>query len=375
MPYTQTDLLRVARRVNNTKRSYLLVNPLQAKHIPVSPSRALELMEALGDRLAESWPETRLVIGFAETATAIGAAAAGRLGEDCVYLHTTREGFSGGQRWLHFSEEHSHAVDHALCGEGLGERIARSPQVIFVDDELSTGRTLRNMIGQLRAQFPQLEGRELIAASLLSRVSPENEAELARAGVACACLVRLQGDGAEETAAGIQAEEAPWAEGEQRSFSPAALDCAPLPDPRLGVPIGAYQYACQQLARSFTERFGQRLSGETVVLGTEECMYPALVLGALLEKRGLSVCCHATTRSPIGISQAPGYPITSGIRLESFYDRGRTTYLYDLSPCRTLVVVTDAPACNVTALCQLAAGFRGVEQIFCLQGDGHVWYV
>ena len=51
MPYTQQDLLRVARRVNNTKRSYLLVNPLQAKHIPVPPSRALEMMGALGDRL------------------------------------------------------------------------------------------------------------------------------------------------------------------------------------------------------------------------------------------------------------------------------------------------------------------------------------
>ena len=155
MPYTQQDLLRVARRVNNTKRSYLLVNPLQAKHIPVPPSRALEMMGALGDRLAEGWPEARLVIGFAETATAIGAAAAERLGEDCVYLHTTRESFSGGQAWLHFSEEHSHAVDHALWGEGLGERIARSPQVILVDDELSTGRTLRNMAAKLRERYPQ----------------------------------------------------------------------------------------------------------------------------------------------------------------------------------------------------------------------------
>ena len=38
MPYTQQDLLRVARRVNNTKRSYLLVNPLQACLLYTSPS-------------------------------------------------------------------------------------------------------------------------------------------------------------------------------------------------------------------------------------------------------------------------------------------------------------------------------------------------
>ena len=375
MPYTQQDLLRVARRVNNTKRSYLLVNPLQAKHIPVPPSRALEMMGALGDRLAEGWPEARLVIGFAETATAIGAAAAERLGEDCVYLHTTRESFSGGQAWLHFSEEHSHAVDHALWGEGLGERIARSPQVILVDDELSTGRTLRNMAAKLRERYPQLEGRELIAASLLSRVSPEDEARLREAGIFCVSLVRLEGDGAEETAARVQAREAEEVQGRALHLRREVLDCAPLPDPRLGVPIGRYQAACQQLAQSFAARFGQKLPGETVVLGSEECMYPALVLGALLEERGLSVRCHATTRSPIGISQAPGYPITGGVRLQSFYDRDRTTYLYDLSPCSALVVVTDAPACNTGALEQLAAGFGISETIFCLQGDGHVWYI
>ena len=38
-PYTAADTLRIAKRYNNPKRSYLLVNPLQAKHIPVSPRR------------------------------------------------------------------------------------------------------------------------------------------------------------------------------------------------------------------------------------------------------------------------------------------------------------------------------------------------
>ena len=74
-PYTAADTLRIAKRYNNPKRSYLLVNPLQAKHIPVSPAAALEMMGALGDQVAAKYPEARLVIGFAETATAIGAAS------------------------------------------------------------------------------------------------------------------------------------------------------------------------------------------------------------------------------------------------------------------------------------------------------------
>lgn len=40
-PYTAAGTLRIAKRYNNPKRSYLLVNPLQAKHIPVSPGRRL----------------------------------------------------------------------------------------------------------------------------------------------------------------------------------------------------------------------------------------------------------------------------------------------------------------------------------------------
>ena len=80
--YSQNDLLRVAKRVRNAKRSYLLVNPLQGKHIPVSPARSLEMMNTLGGRLAEAYPGARLVIGFAETATAIGAAVASRFPGD-----------------------------------------------------------------------------------------------------------------------------------------------------------------------------------------------------------------------------------------------------------------------------------------------------
>ena len=124
-PYTAADTLRIAKRYNNPKRSYLLVNPLQAKHIPVSPAAALEMMGALGDQVAAKYPEARLVIGFAETATAIGAAVAARLGPDCLYVHTTREALDGD--WILFREEHSHAAEHRLCADQLADWIDRGP--------------------------------------------------------------------------------------------------------------------------------------------------------------------------------------------------------------------------------------------------------
>lgn len=47
MEYTESDLVKIAKRENNTKRNYLVVDPLQGKHIPVQPSKALTLFSSL----------------------------------------------------------------------------------------------------------------------------------------------------------------------------------------------------------------------------------------------------------------------------------------------------------------------------------------
>ena len=303
-PYTAADTLRIAKRYNNPKRSYLLVNPLQAKHIPVSPAAALEMMGALGDQVAAKYPEARLVIGFAETATAIGAAVAARLGPDCLYVHTTREALDGD--WILFREEHSHAAEHRLCADQLADWIDRSPAIVFVDDEFSTGRTLINMVQQLPVK-----------------------------------------------------EAAPPAQGPLPDLR-TLYTAEPLPDPRRGVAVGCYTDCCRAAAEELLSRLREELPdrGALLVLGTEECMYPALTVGSLAEQTGLcaTVRCHATTRSPIGICPDSAYPIRNGVLLPSFYGGDRKTYLYDLAAYDAALVVTDAPAAvDGTACTRLAA--------------------
>ena len=105
-------------------------------------------------------------------------------------------------------------------------------------------------------------------------------------------------------------------------------------------------------------RAGQLAKGALLVLGTEECMYPALTVGSLAEQTGLcaTVRCHATTRSPIGICPDSAYPIRNGVLLPSFYGGDRKTYLYDLAAYDAALVVTDAPAAvDGTACTRLAA--------------------
>ena len=61
MEYVENDLVRIAKRENNNKRTYLIVDPLQGKHIPVSPSRSLGLFSDLAKTVEEEYKDERLL--------------------------------------------------------------------------------------------------------------------------------------------------------------------------------------------------------------------------------------------------------------------------------------------------------------------------
>lgn len=371
--YTKETTLRVAKRYRNAKRAYLLVNPLQAKHMPVSPTEALTMMRTLGEGLRQEFPGARLVLGFAETATALGAAVASRLGPDCAFLTTTREAGEG-PGWVRFLEEHSHAAEQKLWGGDLDALLQETDTVLFVDDEISTGKTLRNMVAQLTRRWPALGEKTLVAASLLNRVTPEQEEALADAGITCRCLVRLPQEDHTAQVADWTVTEAPPAVPKNLSFRQETLPGEGLLDPRKTLRIGAYDSSCQAVAEAMlSHTLGPvETLGKTLVLGTEECMYPALRLGERLERLGAEVCCHATTRSPIGLCDAPGYPIRSGWKLPSFYEEERTTYVYNLKEYDTVIVLSDTKKTDLRAI-QALASVLTCKQLIYTQGEGYVW--
>lgn len=332
----------LARRWQNAKRSYLLVNPLQAKHLPVPPSAALGMMRALGRTVKESFPAVDLVIGFAETATAIGLAAAHELG--APYLQTTREPLPG--EWVEFREEHSHAPEQLLYGDFLKEHLPKARTVLLVDDELSTGKTVRNMVGRLRHLYGGQA--QYVTASILYRLGEADEAAMKSMAMRSVYLARPRERDYEreaskwKTAAPKKAEECP-------AFSEETfLTGIPSPDPRLGVhPLDYVERWNAYASRAADALAGNGASSRRfLLLGTEECMLPALLVGRELESRGHEVFCHATTRSPIGILSEEGYPITSGWQISSFYEEGRATYIYNLDRGHPgyddVVVVSDA---------------------------------
>lgn len=359
--YTADDVLRIAKRFHNTRRNYLLVNPLQGKHLPTSPTAALEMMNTLGKQVAEKISGARLVIGFAETATAIGAVVAENLSSDCIYLQTTRENFSG--KFVDFLEEHSHAPEQKLFAENFAELLKRTQSVVFVDDELSTGKTLLNIVRQLKSKFPALAEKKICAASIINRLSEENLATLAAENIFCTYLVKLPQTPFDVEKFSIT-DAQPITPVKNTDYQTENLEA--LSDPRRGVAIGEYFSQCTAAGNFVVDLLKrEKISGKVVVLGTEEFMLPAIIAGRCLEAENFSVVTHSTTRSPIGISRDENYPIREGFKLRSFYDATRTTFIYNLQHYDAAVIMTNAQNFSSGLDDLLAAlNVHGVGKIF-----------
>ena len=386
MQYKEEELLRLAKRFHNTKRTYLLVDPLQGKHLAVSPSAALDMMHELGNKVREEYGDTKLIIGFAETATAVGMAVAESVSPDCVYISTTREEISDEKKWIEFSEEHSHAVEQKLSASGLIKWIDKTDSIIFVDDEISTGKTLINIVEQMKKACPGIEDKKLVAASIINRVSEENLQKMRSHGLECISLLKL--DEADYTSAveryvisgakepdslGNALLEAAGHAGNDADFSCDIMESeVQLKNFRLGVLAGEYHNNCMEFAGSLIKRLDpSKLEGDVLILGTEECMYPAIMTGLMMEQAGAShVFTHSTTRSPIGLCPDEEYPVKSGYKLKSFYDSNRDTFVYNLRRYDMVIIVTDSRSISYEATASVTCALResGNKNILIVRG-------
>ncbi|MDR0424856.1 MAG: phosphoribosyltransferase family protein [Clostridiales Family XIII bacterium] len=428
--YTEANIIKIAKRFNNSKRGYLLVNRLQAKHIPVCPRQALDMMESLAVKVARrlrsaSLPTgDSLVIGFAETATAIGAAVALELGG--AYIHTTREPLQQAGSPITFLEEHSHAAEHSLYPSKLSALFRNASNILLVDDEISTGKTVLNMLSALRKRFPEAVSKNILAVSVVNRMRVADAARFTQLGIGTECLFRMEhrdysqtvcfadspifidcrggsavilagaagrgqhsagtsadaagrGQHSADTSAGAAnrgqhsaGTSADAANREQRSAGASADAAVPCTvqrlhgrrDPRAGILAGEYADACQAFAIQAATAASPILRGakRILVLGAEEFMYPAILAGKLIKERfsGAEVACHATTRSPIAVSRREGYPIDSGYMLRSFYSASRLTYIYNLRHCDAAILLTDSGS-DVSGACSDLSAALGVH--------------
>ncbi|MEV4741542.1 phosphoribosyltransferase [Streptomyces sp. NPDC049555] len=416
------DLLGLALR-RNPKRAHLLVSPVLGKHVPVPPARVygagLDLGRRVRAALGEADAARAVVLGYAETATGLGHCVADGLGP-APYLHSTRRAVHGVEPVGGFEEEHSHATSHLLLPEDGGFLAGDGP-LVLVDDEFSTGRTVRNTIAALHARFPR--GRYVVAALVDVRSEADRAAldafaaELgARVDVVALATgtVHLPHDVLERGRELVGATPSPSAGALVPTRAALRHDCPQtrvqlawppnLPDggrhgftpqhhARLEEALPAMAADLRRVVGSRSARaMGAPPSGSwgrvgttrsadgdgerpplrephphrVLVLGTEELMYAPLRLAHALERQlavegegDATVAYSTTTRSPVHPIDDPGYAIRSRI---TFRTREGDRYAYNVAGAGfdTVVVVADDVTDTTDLLAQLAAHTRHV---------------
>lgn len=372
------SLFKMAARINK-KRSFLFVSKVLGKHLPIHPNRGL-LTSALlaakyyeevkGGRckLKKEWldlflkcepsfigsafiPKTfdPLIIGFAETATALGHAFFDCF-EGACYVHTTREVLHGQRPVISFEEEHSHATSHH-CYMPL-EMVANDRDIILVDDELTTGKTALNIIRSIHSRFPR---KAYSVVSILDWRSEEDKLEFKKLEhllgitihvvslLAGKVQVKIQNEKLEQRneAHHCQIKKAQI----ERIYLPSLFEEAEISSistngsenntpflyetGRFGISSDVNWQTKDKIleAASFLTR--KRSGKNALCLGTGEFMYLPMKIAA---EMGQGISYQSTTRSPIFVKNETGYGAEYGLAFSNPEDPDIAHFVYNIPP-------------------------------------------
>ncbi len=389
-----TDLFKMATRINK-KRQFLFVSTVLGKHLAVRPQvpmltgtllammyhqklvgeeasllptvvRALKQPQNVQEILqrVEAQPlellEETLCIGFAETATALGHAVFNAFASKAMYIHTTREFLPELEAFVTFEEEHSHATSHRVYCE-QPEKLLQAKRIVLIDDEITTGNTVVNIIETLRQKFPNVKHYSVL--SILDWRSAQQQVyftDMEKQWDVTIDFVTMMGghfscDGEPHLSSKqveVTTQEAPLTllsikeAIEQKCYRSIAENGIENEAPYM-LATGRFMLTTEQhveqkntlksIARQLKKR---RTDGPALVIGTGEFLYVPMQLASYL---GEDVYVQSTTRSPIYCAQETGYTITEKIAFESPENNGVENYLYNVQshPYSELFLVVE----------------------------------
>lgn len=346
MNYKLEDLVRIAKRDNNSIRPYLYVDPLQGKHLSVNPGKSMDLFQKMAGLLEEKYPKERiLVIGFAETATGIGAAVA-YFGSNVAFMsQTTRENIEN-SNYLYFTESHSHAKEQGIIIDNYSEVLKKVDRIVFVEDEVTTGNTIMKLVTALNETFPEFKMKYTILC-ILNSMKETRMAELAQLDVDCLYIARMEFEYRVNEIDKYQYEDCKHQKVSSDSSMANEILVHEKCDMKVIKPKDLYIEACDGFVEKVLNRLVIKKEYKKIlVLGTEEFMFLPMYFAKELQDqyRNCKVEFHATTRSPIMISKDEGYPLFNRYTISSFYEENRITYIYNLEKYDYVIVITDSQA-------------------------------
>lgn len=288
-------LLDVAAR-RNSSRGYLLVSRVLGKHIPTPASKMHDIYKDLSHRLPSDLIGPVAFVGMGETATALGLGVFKEWCQrskrrDAMYMHTTRYQPHGIEA-ISFQEVHSHGPAQLLClpVEARTKELWRELKtLIVIDDEVTTGSTAQSLARALEAHGISVHQKVLVAL-----VSPRDQIHITqscpdwRLISLARILVRFHATGPQPSQSNPQGIT--LLEDGIGSHNWGRMAILSTPDLREETLVHARIAAAGQ--------------NEVHVIGSGECMYPAFLLGKILEEDGRQVTVQSTTRSPVVVGNA-----------------------------------------------------------------------
>lgn len=313
------DMIHICKRENNNKRDYLFVNKYLGKHYPVLGSKVIQLFSELYQELLKSDLKNKkiLVVGFAETATAISEFITHQsiINNDLnivYHLQTTRENIDTKIKNISFKEEHSHAINQKLYWDE--DKIPEYDTILFVEDEITTGKTIINFIDRFKKIN---KNTNFYVTSILNWQNKENINKYKDLNIKTIYLVKGE---IKERISKIKVNEIKkedFFHSNQTNFENILSN---KNNPRLGLTREEFLDYIETIP-NLTKYNSENIT----IIGTEEFMYKAILLA-----NNLDTTVRSTTRSPIVTSQEDCYLIQDGIILPSFYDSKRKTFLYNI---------------------------------------------
>lgn len=334
----------------NKARLLLFVSTALGKHIPASPSTISEAAHRLGTLVQEGdLAEPVLVIGFAETATALGYGVAEMLG-DAHYIHTTRT--PSHALVAEFSEEHSHAQTHYLAPLEASV-LASARTIVLVDDEISTGRTAINLMRSISDSY---QCRNFLVASLVDSRSDTERSAMDRAADEAGLSVSVFSLSTVDLVVPFEPLLAVDAQSDPPRVSLGGERCpvrtlaVPWPD-RLNL-HGSDGFSRGDRAdlELQSRAIAATVLAEVVgtprihVLGVEEFMTVPRAVAGFIEEAGFRTSFSSTTRSPAAVIDEEGYAIRSGFEfLGDASQAEHARFLYNVKPDLYDLMIVVAP--------------------------------
>lgn len=385
--FSPEALFQMGVRINK-KRQFLFVSRLLGKHLAVDPAISLgtgtilasmlmenesldshplvnELVQMINsgipnrkislDSLAfkSNLPTKTVFIGFAETATGLGHAVFHHF-QNAHYIHTTREEILHMEPSFYFEEEHSHATSHRVYAPE--QTLTDANTIVLIDDEITTGLTLSNLIVALNNSFP---GKRYKILSILDWRTEAHQHDFKQLmnthNISAEILTIMGGQFTLLNQALIEEKETPLLS-RMQPFDVFA-------DEQLSLEITSKHRSEHAGYCHFTGRFGltSKLHEEmdvwierfitrlpkldrdkpTLIIGIGENIYFPLRLALSF---GNDTKVQTTTRSPILAKTDKLYPIQHKCKFELPDSNGINQYLYNLSEidAEQIIVISES---------------------------------